>query len=393
MIQYPVKLLLSEEPVFGYIVQQAKFVFDTQGLEVNTAGVSFDSSGQLIFFINPEYFLNLHPMQRVGLLYHECCHIILDHLVHYKKLIHNVANIAMDVEIDQKIPQRFLFSMPLLPISIKELNNIPDNLDFMTYYNALLPFEKDLEKYQNPHGKDGEGKGRTSSQSNPQSKDEHKWDNPQLSPEAIKFFTRNVVNTAYQQAKAGNQMINSQIESAIKDLLKPSKTPWFRVLDNLLGSVISTNRQFTRTRPNKKLEYLAPAEKDGVSPNLLFFVDVSGSHVDSLFVKSFAQIKTILDDYQDELKVFFFSDGVFDEHILVNSDLKTVPKKPGSGGTSFDDIFRKANEFDDIEAIIILTDGDAAPPKIQPSKYRVIWGLTAGDRSYLTFGDKVIIED
>lgn len=391
MIQPIISILLSEEPTLAYIIRQSKVIYDNKGEMVNTAAVTMDESGQLIFIINPEYFLNLSFNKRVGLIYHECLHIVFNHLYYYKKLNPKVANIAMDVENDQKIPLRFLFDKPLLPSTVDILNNMPNNLTFMDYYEELMKHQEKLDKYQNPFAKNADSSYKV--EGNAQGKDEHLWDDIMLSPETIKAFTKNIVKIAYQQVKASSGKINEEIELSIKNLLKPSKIPWDRHLENLIGSVISNNRQLTRTRPNKKTGYISPGEKDGNSPNVVFFVDISGSHVDEKYIKSFNQIKTILDDYNDDLKVFFFSDGVFDEHILVNSQLTKAPKKPGSGGTSFDPIFQKANDFDDIEAIIILTDGDASPPKIKPLKYRVIWGLTDGDRSYLNFGDKVLIGD
>lgn len=397
MIQPVIKQLLFIEPVFGYLIQQFKIVIDINGDHVNTAAVGF-LGGELTLFINPEYFKNLPFNERIGLLYHECCHVVLGHLSVYRKLNHKVANIAMDVEIDQKIPLAIRFSQPLIPLTVKPLNHMANNLDFMSYYDELMKNPEEVEKYQNQNSKESQnGKSGTpdfsSPMKDPTSKDEHLWLNNDISPEAVKMNVKIAVNLAYQQAKAGSGKISQEIESAIKNLLKPSKIDWAKKFEDLIGSVISNNRQSTRTRPNKKLGYLTAGEKDGNSPNLLFFVDVSGSHVNDLYVKSFNQIKKIVDDYQDDLKVFFFSDGVFDESILVNSSLKIAPKQPGTGGTTFDAIFEKANEFDDIEAIIILTDGDAMAPKKIPLKYRVIWGLTAGDRSYLTFGDKVVIED
>lgn len=403
MLQAVLRTLLAEEPVFAFLTQQFTVVWDKKGERVNTAAVCITANHEIQLILNTEYFSNLPFYEQVGLIYHECSHLILDHLSQYHLYDPKIANIAMDVEIDQKIPRQFRFAQPLLPITVKPLNNSLDNQNFIYYIDEFIKNKGDSDKYENkPKGGGAPGSGQPGSgggsgdPTEGQRHDEHSiWtETPQLSPSTKSNIIKSAVNLARQEAKRNSYgQISGNVEMAINALLKPAKVPWYRVLANMIGSAISINPQNTRTRPNKKLGYLAAGQKDGTSPSLLVFVDISGSHHDELFKKSFEQIKTILEDYQDEIRVFFFSDGIFPEVFLADAKLTHAPKRPGSGGTSFGEIFKKASEYDDVDAIIILTDGDAPCPSEPPARYKIIWGLTDGDRTHLTFGQKVLIGD
>lgn len=390
-----IRILYRIEPVLGSLISRCDLIWDKNGHVVKTAAVSISKSHQIQLYINPEYFYNLVPEHQVGLLIHESFHLILKHLSYVEKVNMKNANIAMDVEIDQNIDEKYRYTDPLLPFTVKGLENTEDRKDWLYYY---LKYEEYLK--ENPQPQISLSMKMIGLSESLSQHDVHNWNTPEemesgLSNAMKEQIIKAIVDMAIKDAEfsygTGKYANSEYLKDKLTTLLKPSKIRWDLQLNNLFGNLISVNPGRTSNRPHKKLGYIAPGTKDGTAPSILIFLDESGSHDEDLRLLAFNQIKKILEDYKDEVICYSFADGLFEDSSLLDADIQYLPNRKGTGGTSFVEVFDQANKHEDIDAIFILTDGDGRMPNYIPEKYKVIWGLTNGDRK-LPFGTKVVIE-
>lgn len=390
-----IRILYSVEPVLGSLISRCDLHWDKDGNYIKTAAVGISKNHQLTLFINPEYFFNLVPEHQVGLLIHESFHLLLKHLTYAKSVNMRTANITMDVEIDQNIEEKYRYADPLIPLTVQGLENCEDRKDWLYYYFEYEKFLKENTEPQNQLQLAVLGLSESLS-----SHDQHVWNTDEekesgLTNSMKEQIIKSIVDMAVKDAQFSygqGKYINSEyLKDKIKTLLTPSKISWEFHLNNLFGNLISVNPGRTSNRPHKKLGYIAPGSKDGNAPSILIFVDESGSHDDDLRLLAFNQIKKIVEDYKEEIICYSFADGIFEEKSLFDADDNYLPNRKGTGGTSFVPIFEQANKHEDVDAIFILTDGDGKFPVHPPDKYKVIWGLTAGDRK-IPFGTKVVIE-
>jgi predicted metal-dependent peptidase len=100
------KELMLKEPFYGFFLITLNKVWD--GKRVPTAGVSKNGINYQLA-INPEFWESLTDLHRLGILKHELLHIAFGHLTTFFKFSeHKLANIAMDMEINQYIDDSWL---------------------------------------------------------------------------------------------------------------------------------------------------------------------------------------------------------------------------------------------------------------------------------------------
>jgi predicted metal-dependent peptidase len=137
-----------------------------------TAGVSVASDG-ITLHINPEFFDNLKPQERVAILEHEALHVVHAHLSRFKKFglqDQGIANVACDLAINQFIrglPETMQVKDPKTgemkegkPVTFAEAKKlIPDILPRMSseYYFMKLKAKQEEMKKEAKDGGQGEG--------------------------------------------------------------------------------------------------------------------------------------------------------------------------------------------------------------------------------------------
>jgi predicted metal-dependent peptidase len=100
------KELMLKEPYYGFFLIMLNKLWDSK--RVPTAGVSKNGINYQLA-INPEFWESLSEEQRLGLLKHELLHIAFGHLTTFFKFSdHKLANVAMDMEINQYIEKSWL---------------------------------------------------------------------------------------------------------------------------------------------------------------------------------------------------------------------------------------------------------------------------------------------
>lgn len=165
-LEQTIGMLIESYPFFGCLVQRCSINWT---FAMPTAAVRVLPNGNLEMVINPEFYCQLTPKERVGLVLHEMYHLTCDHLSRSFGLDPQIANIAMDTAINQHIPIDYLPPGALLPDNVVHLENrirkqqgepeikLAHMQAFENYYNILkAEFDRQhIQQMQNPHKFDG----------------------------------------------------------------------------------------------------------------------------------------------------------------------------------------------------------------------------------------------
>ena len=157
----------------------------------------------------------------------------------------------------------------------------------------------------------------------------------------------------------------------IKASLK-AQIDYRKVLSGFRASVISSRRNLTRMRPNRRTDFQNLGSVYKMRTNLLVAVDVSGS-VDSKMLQKFYSVINRFFKYGIESIDTVQFDTKLGE-VLPLKKACTEVKVTGRGGTDFQpvfDYFRISKTHYD--GIIFFTDGYANEPKITGRKPKVLW--------------------
>ena len=157
----------------------------------------------------------------------------------------------------------------------------------------------------------------------------------------------------------------------IKASLK-AQIDYRKVLSGFRASVISSRRNLTRMRPNRRTDFQNLGSVYKMRTNLLVAVDVSGS-VDSKMLQKYYSVINRFFKYGIESIDTVQFDAKLGE-VLPLKKACTEVKVTGRGGTDFQpvfDFYRTSKTHYD--GIIIFTDGYANEPKITGRKPKVLW--------------------
>ena len=145
-----------------HYVQQSFYSFVIAKMQVSinrtvpTAGAGFfNNNYQLI--VNPDFFNPLPVEQRIGILLHECNHVILKHIFRKGERDHKLFNVACDIALNQSIPRNMLPEGALYPDTFKDEKGKPwpENLTAEQYYE-LAKQEQEKQEQEKEEQDDGD---------------------------------------------------------------------------------------------------------------------------------------------------------------------------------------------------------------------------------------------
>ena len=358
------KTLIFKEPFYGLFLIGLNKHYSK---DIPTAGVSQNGIGVQLT-VNPDFFTDLSPEHRIGLLKHELLHISFGHLItrdlyNDKKLF----NIAADLEINQYISNDYLPPGGLSLDNFPELN-LSSRMGTRYYYDKLCD-AKDNGTCPNLESLLNSMDGTTEY-------DHSTWDDfNELSESEKKLIQKQVEHqlkeTAQQtQKRSGN--IPGELAELIKKLfhIEPPKFDWKGYMRKFVGrSTISYTKKLRR-KFNKRYSG-NPGLKIKFKNHILVGVDTSAS------------VST------DELKEFMSE--IYHMHKTGNkitiaqcdTQLNSVeefnPKKDwkikGRGGTIFQPVIDHYNKMGCYTSLIYLTDGEASSPENCPKN--ALWVLSS----------------
>lgn len=151
-----------------------------------------------------------------------------------------------------------------------------------------------------------------------------------------------------------------------------------KVLRAFQTSVISTNRNLTRMRPNRRFGFDAMGSKHDMSSRLLVAVDVSGSVSDKALGKFFRIISNFFKYGVEEIDVIQFDAAVSSNVTSLKQGCAALRQKNidicGRGGTNFQCVVNYLRDHNNYDGLIIFTDGYAPEPRIDfTTRAKLLW--------------------
>jgi len=376
------KDLMLKEAFYGLFLIMLNKQWSTK---VPTAGVSrLGINYQL--YLNEEFWDKLTPDQRIGLLKHEILHIAFFHVTDYDHLSDKmIANIAMDIEINQYIDSIFLPPGPPLPEVYPELN-LELKKGTKYYYDKLIEAKENpgtcpnLDKMVECNEK---GEGGITVSINGQGEVEVKlpdhgtweeFDNlDEATKKLIKTQTEHILKEVVDQVTKSRGVIPGEMAEIIDKIskLNPPKFNWRAYVRRFVGGSVKTFTKMSRQKPNFRF-IENPGLKHKEKRHILVAVDTSGSVSTNELIEFLHEIHHIS---RSGTEVTIVQCDTAISHIG-----KFDPKKDfeihGRGGTSFHPVtdYYDANKKK-YNCLIYLTDGEAPAP--EKCRGPVLWVISS----------------
>ena len=368
------KELMLKEPYYGFFLIMLNKVWRK---DLPTAGVSKNGINFQLA-INEDFWTGLSEMHQMGLLKHELLHIAFGHLTSFKSFKnHRLANVAMDMEINQYIDKDWL------PEGGIDIDNYEDlNLERKAgcryYYDKLNQFQDEKDK----NGTCGnEGMDKLLDQvANGEGPDHSTWEEFENLSEAeqklIEKQLQKVLADAKEQTikKRGN--VPGEIEGVIiiEEIVAP-KFDWRGYIRRFTGVSTKVFTKKIRRKENRRFSD-NPGLKIKMKQHMLLAIDTSGSVSDSELQEFMGEIHHI------------YKVGVDVTVVQCDTSIRSIePYKgkheinvAGRGGTEFDPVldYYNANQKK-YTSLVYFTDGECYTSVIP--KGNVLWVLS--ERSHM----------
>ena len=402
--------LLMREPFFAGISRRINKIASKS---LPTAGVWINpDTAQFELLYNPDFFLPLTEIQRLGVVKHELYHLIFEHVTGRKpvnpvdprkptkeearllKIWNYAADLAINSHISEELPE--FCCVPGVPGTPFE--DLPKGESAEWYYKKLI---KKLEK-QEEDGDGGEGqpggKGDPSDAFGDGQFDDHgKWDEAKLgedgdaiaeiAKERIKDHMRKAAQEAGESGGWGT--ISAETRKDILDRIT-SKLDWRKVLRYFVKTSQRSHKRSTVRRVNKRYAYIHPGKRVTRTAKILVAIDQSGSVYDALLALFFCELAKLSEIA--EFTVLFFDTSCDEQNMFVwKKGQRVKPFRTRCGGTDFNAPTEYVNKHGGFDGVMILTDLEAPKPK--PCKVQRLWiaGETHASRPYFQpVGERIV---
>lgn len=371
---------MLREPFYGmFLIMLNKQWSDS----VHTACVGLNGINYHLL-INEQFWSTLTEKSHRGLLKHELLHIGFFHLTDFNHLAdQEIANYAMDCEINQYIDTDDLPPNPILPSSFPELQ-LEEKKGTMYYYEKLIQAKKNgssptLEAMMaaNAAGQCqvtiGTGKG----QKTIDLPDHSGWEAMEGLPEAtqklIRTHTENILKEVADQVEKSRGTIPGEFTEILKRLaeVEPPKFDWRGYLRRFAGGSTKIYTKKTRRKYNKRYEE-NPGLKIKPRRHILFAIDTSASVSSSELRECMNELYHI-HKTGTEITVLQCDTAISD---ISPFNIKKDIQIKGRGGTDFQPVIDYYNEnVHKYTCLMYFTDGECSAPT--PARGRMLWVLSS----------------
>jgi len=309
--------------------------------------------------INPDFFMSLHPEERVFLLIHESMHVAFLHMDRLQSRDLPKWNVAADHVINLMLIARG-FKMPKIGLADRQYIDLSTEQVY-----ALLPAQDKAQVDM----------------------DIQSCDTP---PEELKSAIQDILIRASIQSKIQGDKpgtIPGEIEVFLNGLLNP-KLPWQRILQKFVQALFKND--YTFRKPNRRYfpEHYLPSLFGEKLMDLAIAVDISGSVSDADFHHFVSEVASIFKMMKpDKITLIKFESRITSVDTIKNmTDLRNIKFK-GRGGTCIEPVIDWANA-NKPKLLLVFSDGYfnfmGAVTKVN-----TLWLIHENDRFQAPFG-KVI---
>jgi predicted metal-dependent peptidase len=365
------KELMLKEPYYGFFLIMLNKLWDSK--RVPTAGVSKNGINYQLA-INPEFWEGLSENHRLGLLKHELLHIAFGHLTTFFKFTNKkLANVAMDMEINQYIDKEYL------PEGGIDIDNYDDSLNLdrkagaRYYYDKLKQLQD--EKDQNGSCGCAEMDGLLEDIENGNVPDHSTWEEFENLTEAeqklIEKQLQKVLSDAKEQTIKKRGTVPGEIEGVIViDEIVAPKFDWRGYIRRFTGVSTKVFTKKIRRKENRRFSD-NPGLKVKMRQHMLLAIDTSGSVSNDELMEFMNEMHHI------------YKCGVDITVIQCDTNIKSIePYKGqkdlnvhGRGGTEFDPVLEYFNEnLKKYTSLVYFTDGECYAT-VKP-KGNVLWVIS-----------------
>jgi predicted metal-dependent peptidase len=364
------KDLMFKEPYYGFYIMSLNKIWD--GRIVPTAGVCKNGINYQLA-INPEFWESLSNNHKTGLLKHELLHIAFGHLTTFSFFSDKaLANVAMDMEINQYIDKEYL---PEGGINIDDYEDL--NLDKKAgcryYYDKLKKFQ-DKKNQEGTCGNtpmdnllDNIASGNV-----PQ---HPTWEEFNDLTESEKKLIEKQANKVLQQIKDQTLKAKGNVPGEIEGVIvieevMPAKFDWRSYIRRFTGVSTKVYSKKIRRKENRRFED-NPGIKIKMKQHMLLGIDTSGSVSDNELKEFMNEIKHIhkagvdITIIQCDTKINSIKSYNGKNELEIN----------GRGGTEFNPVLEYFNaNLKKYTSLVYFTDGEGYTT-IKP-KGNVLWVLS-----------------
>ncbi len=380
------KDLMLREPYYGFFLIMLNKLWSKK---VPTAGVSKNGINyQLV--VNDDFWEGLSENHRLGLLKHELLHIAFGHLTTvFKFSDRKMANIAMDMEINQYIDVDYLPEGGIMIDNYAELNL--DRKAGARYYYDKLKEAKDEKDQNGTSGSpefdklcdqmdSGDGEGLP---------DHSTWDEFENLSEAeqklIEKQLQKVLGDAKEQTVKKRGSVPGEIEGVIviEEIVAP-KFDWRGYIRRFTGISTKVFTKKIRRKENRRFSD-NPGLKIKMRQHMLLAIDTSGSVSNDELMEFMNEIHHI------------YKAGVDITIIQCDTSIRSIEayrgkndlKVHGRGGTEFDPVLDYYNENSKkYTSLVYFTDGEC-DANVKP-KGNVLWVISERSAMNESLPGKVI---
>ena len=408
------KDLMLKEPYYGFFLIMLNKLWDDK--RVPTAGVSKNGINYQLC-INETFWMSLSEEHRLGLLKHELLHIAFGHLTTYFKYSDKrLANIAMDMEINQYIDRTWLPGAELSADGFNALKTaVQLELEYAKENNATLEELKAIADKLPPRGvmledyadlnldikaganyyydklreaKDKKDQTGTSGDSNFDAlcdqmdqgdndgmPDHSTWEDFENLTEAeqklIEKQLQKVLSDAKDQTIKKRGTIPGEIDGVIKlDEITAAKFDWRGYIRRFTGVSSKVYTKKIRRKENRRFSD-NPGLKIKMKQHMLLAIDTSGSVSNDELTEFMSEIHHI------------YKAGVDITIIQCDTSIRSIESYKGKnelevhgrGGTQFDPVLEYYNEHQrEFTSLVYFTDGEC-DASVRP-KGNVLWVIS-----------------
>ena len=378
--------LLMEEPFYSRILRSLNKV-ETNAIP--TAGV-LCQDGELTLWWNRNFLASLEPKKVIGLLKHECLHLVFKHTTERKKEPHMIWNYSADLAINSIIPAEelpdggLIPGRKLTPLTSEDMSKMSkesiENYRYMSNKIYNLPPNKTAEFYFKNLMNDDKIKEMTESDTQFGFDDHEGWGNLDDSQkDIIGQKIKDILKDAIKEGESkGWGSISYEYQKEFNKLIS-RKIKWEDILKRFCGFTRKNERVSSNKRLNRKYPGIHPGIKKSYRPSIAIYIDESGSMSDDVLYRFYSELEVL--SKKTDFYVYKFDTEVNEKQGFLWKKGKHITLNRGyCGGTCFNCVTKHAiknrKKFD---GYIIFTDGCASKPKISIGVKRC-WLLIPGSK-------------
>jgi len=387
--------LLKDNPFFGYLVCNLN-VKETNDMPMKTACV--DAFGNM--FYDKDFIESISVEQCKTVICHEVSHVAFQHLTRLKGRDRDIANIAMDVVVNNLlVNSKFeMIKGTIIPENdeIDILDIHISNISKKTYeqvYDELMPLvnqkkkrEQEIKELLNKlldEHKFSSGGGKDEKELTPQQK------------QLIEQWKEMLASGLEFARQRGN--VPAGMERYIKTILD-QKLDWKSLLYRYIVRELPSNYSYNVINKRSISQGYAIPGVIKENMRIVVHIDTSGSIQQQELDEFLAEVVGIARSFNNIEMTLIICDCSISEVIPVsNGHIEDIFKLKikGGGGTSHKPVIKYIeDEMQDVKLLISLTDGYSDIERLSPPPYNVIFAISKnGVKKEFGFGETIFLED